>query len=125
MSIALVAALAACSRPTQAPTNSTPAATPASVAGAPDDLVRKIARFAPTDIAADVSALPANERQALTHMLRAAQVMDALFLEQAWGGNEAMLVDLLRDQSDSGKARLHYFLINKGRGRVSITTKRS
>ena len=47
-------------------------------------------------------------------MLRAAQVMDALFLEQVWAGNEAQLFDLLRDQSDAGKARLHYFVINKG-----------
>ena len=48
------------------------------------------------------------------HLLRAAQVMDALFLEQVWAGNEAMLFDLLRDESASGRARLHYFLINKG-----------
>jgi hypothetical protein len=78
------------------------------------DLAKKIARFAPTEISADLSALPANERQALAHMIKAAQVMDALFLEQAWAGNEALLLTLLRDQSESGRARLHYFLINKG-----------
>ena len=75
---------------------------------------RKIARFAPTDIAADVSGLPPNEREALAHMIRAAQVMDALFLEQVWAGSEAMLVDLLRDDSPAGRTRLHAFLINKG-----------
>jgi hypothetical protein len=114
MSVPLIAALAACSTP-QAP-SSPQAATPSSTATAPpkDDLSRKIARFAPTDIAADISALPPNERQALTHLIRAAQVMDALFLEQVWAGNEATLFDLLRDQSDAGKARLHYFVINKG-----------
>ncbi len=79
-----------------------------------DDIARKAARFAPTDIAADLSGLAESERRSLSHMIRAAQVMDALFLEQVWAGNEAMLVDLLRDQSDEGKARLHYFLINKG-----------
>ncbi len=47
-------------------------------------------------------------------MIRAAEVMDALFLEQAWAGNEAMLGHLLRDESEAGRARLHYFLINKG-----------
>ena len=55
------------------------------------DLRQKIARFAPTDLTADITALPANEREALAHMVRAAQVMDALFLEQVWAGNEAML----------------------------------
>ena len=39
-------------------------------------------------------------------MIRAAEVMDALFLEQIWGGNEAMLFDLLRDESPAGKERL-------------------
>jgi hypothetical protein len=77
-------------------------------------LAPKIARFAPTDISADISALPPNERQALTHMIRAAQVMDALFLEQVWAGNESMLMSLLRDESPAAKERLHYFLINKG-----------
>ena len=94
----------------------TPAAAPAGSAASAssDDLSRKTARFAPTDIAADVSALPAGERTALTHMIRAAQVMDALFLEQVWAGNEAMLVELLRDESPAGRTRLQAFLINKG-----------
>lgn len=78
------------------------------------DLAAQIARFAPTDLAVDVGSLPGGERSALIHMLRAAEVMDALFLEQAWAGNEAMLLSLLRDQSAGGQARLKYFLINKG-----------
>ena len=113
MSVSLVSALAACSpSPSPSPTAApTPSAAPAAPA---DGLQRQIARFAPTDLTADVAALPPNERQALVHLLRAAQVMDALFLEQVWAGNEAMLFDLLRDDSAGGKARLHYFLINKG-----------
>ena len=47
-------------------------------------------------------------------MVRAAQVMDALFLEQVWAGNESMLYSLIKDESPLGKARLHEFLINKG-----------
>jgi Peptidase family M49 len=78
------------------------------------ELEQRIARFAPTDLGADISALPDNERQALARIIKAAQVMDALFLEQVWAGNDATLIDLLRDQSPLGKARLHYFLINKG-----------
>jgi hypothetical protein len=116
MSVTLVATLAACSQPSAPASPPAPAAAPAgsAAAGRSDDLSRKIARFAPTDIAADVSALPANEREALTHMIRAAQVMDALFLEQVWAGNEAMLLDLLRDESPAGRVALHAFVINKG-----------
>ena len=72
------------------------------------------ARFAPVDLGADISALPANERQALGKMVEAARVFDALFLRQVWAGNESMLMDLVRDQSELGRARLHYFMINKG-----------
>ena len=108
----LVATLAGCRA--QAP--STP---PASPAPGPVDktvsaLQQKSARFAPTDLTADITALPANEREALAHMVRAAQVMDALFLEQVWAGNETLFYSLVQDQSPLGKARLHEFLINKG-----------
>ena len=40
--------------------------------------------------------------------------MDPLFLRQVWAGNEALLLDLLEDETPLGRARLHYFLINKG-----------
>ena len=72
------------------------------------------ARFAPVDLTANISALPANERQALGKLVEAAKIMDALYLRQVWSGNESMLLDLVRDGSDVGRARLHYFLINKG-----------
>ena len=108
----LIATLAGCRA--QAPATP-PTATPApAVDKAAADLQQKSARFAPTDLMADISGLPANEREALAHLVRAAQVMDALFLEQVWAGNEAMLHALIRDESPAGKARLHEFLINKG-----------
>jgi Peptidase family M49 len=72
------------------------------------------ARFAPVDLTADVSKLPENERQALGKLVEAAKVFDALFLRQVWEGNETMLLDLARDDSPLGRARRHYFLINKG-----------
>ena len=72
------------------------------------------ARFASVEIRADVASLPANERQALGKLVEAARIMDALFLRQAWAGNEAKLFELLDDRSPVGQARLRYFLINKG-----------
>jgi hypothetical protein len=109
----LVLALAGCraQAPTAPPANGSPAP---AVDKAVADLQQKTARFAVTDLTADITALPANERDALAHMVRAAQVMDALFLEQAWSGNETMFQALVRDETPLGKARLHAFLVNKG-----------
>jgi hypothetical protein len=116
MPIILVTAMAAsggCS-PARSTAAGEPPAGGDAAAQAPGELVRKAARFAPTELVADLSGLPDNERQALAAMVRAARVMDGLFLDQVWGGNKALLVDLVRDTSDEGRARLHYFLINKG-----------
>src|SRR5213592_2275493 len=79
-----------------------------------DQLKTMSARFAPVDLTADVSRLPANERQALAKLVEAAKVMDTLFLRQVWAGNETMLLDLLQDNSALGRERLHYFVLNKG-----------
>ena len=110
-SASLITTLAACRA--QAPSTPPPAPAPAVDKGTAD-LQSKSARFALTDLTADINALPPNEREALAHMVRAAQVMDALFLEQVWAGNESMLYSLIKDESPLGKARLHEFLINKG-----------
>jgi hypothetical protein len=80
------------------------------------------ARFAPTDITADVPQLPERERQALAKLVQAARLMDSLFLRQVWAGNDALLQRLGReavapgstDDRAAADTRLHYFLINKG-----------
>src|SRR5215468_3439385 len=77
-------------------------------------LQRMAARFAPTEIRIDVSKLSAADRRVLAKLVEASKIMDALFLRQVWVGNDAMLIDLAEDQSTEGRARLHYFLINKG-----------
>jgi hypothetical protein len=77
-------------------------------------LQKMAARFAPTEIGADLSKLSDTDRRVLAKLVEASKIVDALFLRQAWAGNEAMLLDLVRDQSPLGRERLHYFLINKG-----------
>jgi hypothetical protein len=77
-------------------------------------LTKMAARFAPVDIGADVSALPVEERQALVHLIEAARQADAIFLQQVWAGNNALLMDLSDDPTPLGRARLSYFLLNKG-----------
>jgi hypothetical protein len=78
------------------------------------DLQRMAARFAPTEIAADISRLAPADRRVLGKLVEASKVIDAIFLRQVWSGNEAMLLDLVRNDTPEGRARLHYFLINKG-----------
>jgi hypothetical protein len=77
-------------------------------------LERMAARFAPVPIAADIAGLPATERDALARIVEAARIMDALFLRQVWPGNESLLIELVQDETPLGRARLHYFLLNKG-----------
>jgi hypothetical protein len=72
------------------------------------------ARLAPVEIRADISQLPAPERAALGRLVEAAGVIDALYLRQASALNGARLVALASDGSPSGRARLRYFLMNKG-----------
>ena len=72
------------------------------------------ARLAPVDLSADLSTMPANEQQALAKLVEAGRVFDALYLRQVWDGNETMLAELAADQTPLGRARLHYFLLNKG-----------
>ncbi len=72
------------------------------------------ARFAPVDIRVDLSGLAANERKALASLIRAARITDALFMRQMWAGNEALLLRLMEDTTPLGRARLDYFLINRG-----------
>jgi Peptidase family M49 len=115
VSSSLVTILAGCSGASPAPAAPPSATAPATAtAGELAALQRSTARFAPTDLTADLSALSAGDRTALKHLVQAAQVMDALFLEQVWAGNETRLYELLRDESDLGRARLHAFVVNKG-----------
>jgi hypothetical protein len=72
------------------------------------------ARFTPVEIGADLRSLPASERRALARTIAAARVVDAIFLRQVWGGNDALLLQLLGDRSPLGEARLHAFLLDKG-----------
>jgi hypothetical protein len=77
-------------------------------------LAAKIARFAPVDLAPPVADLPPNEASALAMLVKAATVMDGLFLEQVWAGNPSLLLQLGSDHRAEGHAELQYFLINKG-----------
>jgi hypothetical protein len=78
------------------------------------DLAAKIARFAPTEVTANISTLADADRQALMKIVEASKLIDPLFLRQVWSGNAAMEAKLAADATPAGKELLHYFQINKG-----------
>jgi len=113
--MSMAVGLCACTPAQEAPVSETATETPtASVNNEAGRLDTMAARFAPTEIVADLSRLSPADRQVLAKLVQASKIMDALYLRQVWAGNEAMLLDLIRDQTPEGRARLHYFLINKG-----------
>src|SRR5260370_42141657 len=86
-----------------------------SLATTPDlaELERMTARFAPVELRVDTTALSAPDRQALDKLIVAAHYIDDIFLTQYWSGNHALWAKLQKDKTPLGKARLHYFWINK------------
>ena len=56
-------------------------------------LVQQNARFAPTELKLDLSALPPAERAALAKMVEAARLMDAIFLRQGCASARALLAE--------------------------------
>src|SRR5258707_707914 len=79
-----------------------------------EELKKMTARFAPTEIRVDTSQLSAGDRKALVKLIAAARILDDIFLTQLWSGNPDLHAKLQQDKTALGKARLHYFWINKG-----------
>ncbi|HKW77442.1 MAG TPA: hypothetical protein VJN64_18050 [Terriglobales bacterium] len=77
------------------------------------ELNRMAARFAPTQIKVDTSTLSAGDKQALVKLIQAARIVNKIFMEQLWSGNLALYEKLQHDKTPLGRARLHYFWINK------------
>src|SRR3954463_14279461 len=77
-------------------------------------LQRMAARFAPTEVSADLSGLQPQERAALAKIVEAASLMDTVYLRQAWAGNEPLLLQLAQDASPLGQVRVHLFTLQKG-----------
>ncbi len=88
----------------------------AAAAVMPDlnQLTTMSARFAPVTLKYDAAALSAGDRKALPKLVEAARVLNHLFLDQLWSGNRELYAKLQKDATPLGKARLHYFWLNKG-----------
>lgn len=78
------------------------------------ELAQMQARFVPVPLKADVSKLSSGDRKALGILREAATLVDKLYMKQLWPGNLDLLAKLRQDRSEAGRARLEYFLLNKG-----------
>jgi hypothetical protein len=88
----------------------------AAAAVMPDlnQLTQMSARFAPVTLKYDAAALSNGDRKALPKLVEAARVLNHLFMDQLWSGNRELYARLQKDATPLGKARLHYFWLNKG-----------
>jgi hypothetical protein len=72
------------------------------------------ARFAPVKLKTNDSGLSPADRKALAKLVEAARVLNSVFMDQLWDGDRVMYEKLQKDETPLGKARLHFFWINKG-----------
>jgi Peptidase family M49 len=79
-----------------------------------EQLRQMAARFAPTQITADISRLDTGDRDALKKLIEACPLIDQIFLEQLWTGNHALYEKLRADQTPLGRARFRLFWMSKG-----------
>lgn len=77
-------------------------------------LQKMAARFAPTPMRVDTSKLSSGDQKALVKLIEASRILNEIFMQQLWSGSLALYAQLQRDTTPLGKARLHYFWINKG-----------
>ncbi len=77
-------------------------------------LDRMAARLTPTPMRVDLSHLSAGDRRALPRLVDASRIVNDIFLGQLWSGNRALAAKLRADGSALGRARYHYFWMNKG-----------
>ncbi len=77
------------------------------------ELKTMTARFAPTPISVDTSKLSAGDQQALAKLVEAARIVNELFMKQLWSANLSTWQKVKADESPLGKARAHYYWINK------------
>jgi Peptidase family M49 len=89
---------------------------PEAATSVPDmaELKAMTERFAPAPIRVDLSGLSTGDHAALVKLIEASRILNWIFMEQFWSGDLALYHKLQGDTSPLGRARLHYFWLNKG-----------
>jgi hypothetical protein len=78
------------------------------------DLEKRVAQFVPTPLAADLSAVSAEDRKVLDKLVEAGKLMNEIFLRQTWAGNPALRERLKSLSGPHAEAARQYFAINFG-----------
>ena len=78
------------------------------------DIEERLARFSPTPLEPDLSALSPKERQVLDKLVEAAKLMNEIFLRQAWAGNAAMRQEIADWKTGELGAARQFFDLNAG-----------
>lgn len=74
------------------------------------DIAAKLGRYAPTELAADLSGVPESERVVLVELIKAGQLMDEIFLRQASIDNPTIRDEVVSQGGDLAT----YFAVNFG-----------
>jgi Peptidase family M49 len=101
--------LAACQAPE--PAGEAGEANAAALSIAPD-VEQRLARYAPTELTADLSGLGAKDREVLGQLVAAGRLMDEIYLRQVWEGGPALRKELAT--AAAGEAVRTYFDVNFG-----------
>ncbi len=72
-----------------------------------DDMKSKVDAFIEVELTADISHLSANEKQMLPLLFEAAQIMDDIFWQQAYGDKDA-LISIIKDDATLAFVNLNY-----------------
>jgi hypothetical protein len=108
--LAVVMILTACA-PAAEQTPATPTGDELEVAS---DIEERLARFEPTELAADLSSLSESELEVLALLVGAARSIDEVFLRQVWQGNPELRVALQAGEGPEMEAARAYFTVNFG-----------
>jgi hypothetical protein len=78
------------------------------------DIVERRAQFVEQSLDADVSHLSAGDREALKHLVAAAEAMDEIFRLQAWAGNPSFAPEVEALEGEGAEAARDYYRIMYG-----------
>jgi hypothetical protein len=107
LSVLLGLFVAACAAPPPAPPPPAGAAEAVVPAPAASPAEARLAIYAPVDLEVDLGGLSLQQVEIVRLLIRASEVMDALFWEQAWGDREALLGSI-GDEATRRFAELNY-----------------
>jgi hypothetical protein len=77
-------------------------------------LKEQIAKFAPTELKYDASALDERQKVVVENLYRAAKIMDEIFLDQVYSKNNEIKADLVVQDTEESKYQLELFNIMFG-----------